>query len=149
MSAAMDAVQAFGRTRETGFTTFFPGSGKSFWADKMLLQGIHVHASDAIRAELLHDENCQDNKQMIFQELGRRVMADLNQGQSCIYDATNISRRKRAGFLKNVPMKSAYDYCVLNGYSYAVQAAAAYHDCGKFFTKKFKNSRGLPAESTH
>lgn len=220
-------------------TTFYmmvgvPGSGKSFRADKMLLQGIHVHASDAIRAELLHDENCQDDKQMVFQELGRRVLADLKQGQSCIYDATNMSRRKRISFLKNVPanvrkvcmvfltipeicqkrdaerprtvgenvidkflrsfhcpywyegwdeiipviedssytlpmesmetfsqdnphhrltlgehMKSTYDYCVLNGYSDMVQVAAAYHDCGKFFTKKFKNSRGLPSESAH
>ena len=211
-----------------------PGSGKSFWAKKMRLQGIPVHGSDAIRAELLHNEGCQDNHQMVFQELGRRVMADLKKGQSCIYDATNMSRRKRSNFLKNAPenirrvcvlfltipeicqkrdgkrsrtvgnrvidrylrnfqcpywyegwdeiipviedasyalpmesmrtfsqdnphhrltlgehMNSAYDYCVSNGYSHAVQTAAAYHDCGKFFTKKFENSRGIPTESAH
>lgn len=220
-------------------TTFYmlvgmPGSGKSCWADQMALQGISVHSSDAIRAELLHDENCQDNPRMIFREMEKRAMADLKQGHSCIYDATNVSRKRRISFLRNVPgnirkvcvlflvqpevcrkrdaersrtvgtdvidkflrsfhcpywyegwdeiipviddasfsfpiesmvsfpqdnphhrltlgkhMQTAYQYCIANDHPYEVQIAAAYHDCGKFFTKKFENSKGVPTESAH
>ena len=48
-----------------------PGSGKSFWSAKLASQGVHVHSSDAIRAELFHDADCQEKPYIIFQELGR------------------------------------------------------------------------------
>lgn len=46
-------------------------------------------------------------------------------------------------------MQTAYQYCIANDHPYEVQIAAAYHDCGKFFTKKFENSKGVPTESAH
>lgn len=52
-----------------------PGSGKSFWSAKLASQGVHVHSSDAIRAELFHDADCQEKPYIIFQELGRRILA--------------------------------------------------------------------------
>ena len=46
-------------------------------------------------------------------------------------------------------MDAARDYCVEHGFSGAVCEAAWYHDIGKLYTKRFKNSRGEPTETAH
>lgn len=215
--------------------TGIPGCGKSSWAEAMKKQGVHVHSSDALRRELLHDENCQNNAQMIFEELGKRIIIDLKKGYSVIYDATNLSRKRRQSFLEKIQsidcrkinilfltppevcekrdqrrqrtvgknvidrllrsfecpywyegwdeiiplvshadwqlpmdamtdfaqdnshhtltlgshMDKAYQYCVDNQLSEEIQIAARYHDCGKYFTKKFCDFKGEPTEQAH
>lgn len=211
-----------------------PGCGKSTWAAKMASDSLHHYSSDAIRAEIAGDENSQDKNHIVFQEMNKRILSDLKAGYSCIYDATNMNRKRRMNFLKNIPagvhkscvmfltppqtvierddkrsrsvgasvidkflrsfncpywyegwdeivpvvqeetftlplekmvdfeqdnphhhlslgkhMEKTRDYCLMRGFNFEVESAAAYHDCGKYYTKKFENSRGEPSETAH
>ena len=76
-----------------------PGSGKSFYANSL---GVDVYSSDAIRAELFGDENDQTHNADVFNELHNRVRKSLSSGKPCVYDAQNISRKYRKGFLKSL-----------------------------------------------
>lgn len=89
-----------------------PGSGKSsFIEDVLCKQGIdikYVHSSDSIRQELFNDINNQDNNNLVFETLHTRIKEDLKNGNSCVYDATNIHEKYRRAFLqelKNIPCK--------------------------------------------
>lgn len=74
-----------------------PGCGKSTFAKNH--PEYIWHSSDEIREELgLANENRQDNAKC-FEVLENRVKKDLENGRSCIYDATNLSRKKRMTFL--------------------------------------------------
>lgn len=226
---------AAGRSQTTLYLLVgIPGSGKSFWAKQMAEQGIAVHSSDAIRGELYGDERTQGNPQAVFQTLGARILADLNNGISCIYDATNGNEKLRTAFLRTVP-KETRKICVLfltppdvcierdrsrertvgenvidrylrsfqcpdlregfdeilpviedpsytfpladmqdfsqdnphhrltlgehmirsaeiaakHQFSKEVQIAASVHDCGKYYTKRFENTKGEPTNVAH
>lgn len=76
------------------------GSGKSYFANTL---GCPVVSSDAIRAELFGDENDQTHNGEVFEEVHRRIHNYLSNGESCVYDATNLSRKRRVGFLKQLP----------------------------------------------
>lgn len=78
-----------------------PGSGKSYIANHRL-KGTVV-SSDAIRAELYGSEDDQDHNSEVFNELHKRIHALLNEGKDAIYDATNLSRKRRKNFLKELP----------------------------------------------
>ena len=87
-------------------TVGLPASGKTAWAEQYEDQGYHVHSSDKIRAELFGDENSQTDNRLVFNELHKRVKEDLAAGISCIYDATNMSMKRRKAFLdelKDIP----------------------------------------------
>lgn len=89
-------------------TVGLPASGKTAWAEQLKDKGFHVHSSDKIRAELLGDENAQTDNQLVFNELHKRVKEDLSAGIPCIYDATNMSMKRRKAFLdelKNIPCR--------------------------------------------
>lgn len=100
-----------------------PGSGKSTTA-KYLAQkyNANIHSSDAIREELSGDINNQDINNLVFNTLHRRVKDDLQNGKNCIYDACNISYKRRMAFLqelKNIPCEkicvlvaTPYDVCL-------------------------------------
>lgn len=77
-----------------------PGSGKSFTAKTF--PNTIIHSSDAIRAEILGDENRQDQQELVFQTLHERVLSDLANGKNVVYDATNISYKRRMVFLQQV-----------------------------------------------
>lgn len=77
-----------------------PGSGKSSAAS--YIQDAVIHSSDAIRDELLGDENDQSKQQDVFDVLHKRVLNDLKAGKNAVYDATNISYKRRMGFLHQV-----------------------------------------------
>lgn len=102
-----------------------PGSGKSYQANKLAEQyEANIHSSDAIREELSGDVNNQDINDVVFQTLHKRIKDDLQNGQSCIYDACNISYKRRMAFLqelKNIPcekicvlMATPYEKCLEN-----------------------------------
>lgn len=76
-----------------------PGSGKSTWA---LNSGVRTFSSDDIRLELFGDVNDQTHNKEVFDELQRRTKECLSSGVDCIYDATNISRKRRMAFLREV-----------------------------------------------
>lgn len=86
-----------------------PGAGKSYVASEIAkLLMVEVHSSDKIREEIYGDAECQDHNDKIFTILHKRVKQNLIDGQSVIYDATNIRSKRRAAFLreiKNIPCK--------------------------------------------
>lgn len=90
-----------------------PGSGKTTYAKTLEEKGYHIHSSDAIREELFGDENSQDDNNKVFEELHRRIKNDLEKGISCVYDATNMNRRRRMGFLEHIQKYNCNKKCVL------------------------------------
>lgn len=76
------------------------GSGKSFIARDL---GCPIVSSDAIRKELFGSEEDQSHNDKVFNELHKRIKNYLKEGQSCVYDATNLSRSRRKKFLKEIP----------------------------------------------
>ena len=90
-----------------------PGSGKSFTA-KTFSNAV-IHSSDAIRAEILGDENRQDQQDLVFQTLHERVLRDLADGVDVVYDATNLDYKRRMGFVQRVDamrLPALYKVCV-------------------------------------
>ena len=91
-----------------------PGAGKSTWLEnnKEELNFI-IHSSDAIREEL-GDVNDQSKNELVFNILHKRIKDDLLNGNNVVYDATNLSRKRRMNFinneLKNIPCRKI---CVL------------------------------------
>ena len=78
-----------------------PGSGKSTYANKYIEQnssGTHL-SSDTIRKELYGDENIQGNPADVFSLMQKRAIEVLNNGCDVLYDATNITRKDRAGII--------------------------------------------------
>lgn len=88
------------------------GSGKSYHAAQLAKESnAIIVSSDAIRGELFGDENDQNHNAQVFEEVHRRVLAALREGRNVIYDATNLSAKRRKAFLTQVPagvFKSAY-----------------------------------------
>lgn len=100
-----------------------PASGKSTVAQKLAEEcDATIFSSDALREELFGDVNHQDNNQELFIELHRRIKNCLKDGKSAIYDACNISYKRRMAFLaelKNIPcekicvlMATPYEECL-------------------------------------
>ena len=89
-----------------------PGSGKSTYAEKIKEEGVIIHSSDAIREEL-GDVNDQSKNTDVFTILHRRIKDDLRDGKNVCMDCTNLSRKRRVAFireLRNIPCEKI---CVL------------------------------------
>lgn len=89
-----------------------PGSGKSTLADQLTKNtNITIFSSDKIREELAgtsttKEVNTPAFNAIVFQELHKRIKTELLNGNDVIYDATNISSKKRIAFLnelKDIP----------------------------------------------
>lgn len=100
-------------------------SGKSTYASKIAEEtGAIIFSSDELRKEMFGDVNNQSNNQKLFQELHRRVKESLTAGNNVIYDATNISSKRRRAFLneltkipcekKCIIMATPYEICIEN-----------------------------------
>ena len=91
-----------------------PGSGKTSYAEQLALEGNYViHSSDKIREEL-GDINDQNKNAEVFKILHQRIKNDLQNGKNVIYDATNLSRKKRVSFIRReLKGISCYKICVL------------------------------------
>ena len=82
-----------------------PGSGKTTYAEKYIEEHpgtVHL-SSDGIRKELHGDESVQDNPDEVFEIMQKRAIAGLNFGYDVIYDATNMTRKDRAGIIAVCP----------------------------------------------
>lgn len=110
-----DVFGRYGRGIMTEFIMLvgIPASGKSTYAEKLRNDGYHVHSSDKIREELLGDENEQKDNQKVFEVLHKRIKKDLQDGISCVYDATNMTMRRRIAFLKEIKQYSCKKKCVV------------------------------------
>jgi len=91
-----------------------PGSGKSLRAKNLAVkENAIIHSSDTLRQELFGDENTQDNNEELFKELHRRIEQDLKGEQNVIYDATNISYKRRKAFLEELKKINCEKICYL------------------------------------
>lgn len=82
-----------------------PGSGKTTYAKEYARthdETIHL-SSDSIRAELYGDESTQGNPAEVFGLMQKRAVDALNGGKSVLYDATNMTRKDRAGIIAACP----------------------------------------------
>lgn len=77
------------------------GSGKSTVAKERYATHTYI-SSDDLRAELYGDVNDQRHNGKIFEEMFRRSIAALEMGQSVVYDATNLSAKRRKSLISNV-----------------------------------------------
>lgn len=105
-----------------------PASGKSYVAEQIQKDGkeegrdVVIHSSDKLREEMFGDVMDQEHNNELFQELHRRIKSDLRNGKAVIYDATNINKKRRAGFLRElngiecekicVPVLTPYEDCI-------------------------------------
>jgi len=82
-----------------------PGSGKSTFSKSMA--PVCVVSSDALRTELFGTLKKQDpdSHNIIFKEMNVRLLKGLQNGD-VVYDATNLNRKRRANFKREVLKKN-------------------------------------------
>lgn len=76
-----------------------PGSGKSYYAQKMCDKNTVVVSSDQVRKDLFGDENFQGNNAAVFDEVHRRIKKHIENKKNVIVDATNINRKARKSII--------------------------------------------------
>lgn len=92
------------------------GSGKSFIANELkhiYREKLKIFSSDAIREELWGDENDQRNPQKVFQLLHKRLKKALKNRYNVVYDATNLSRKRRIAFIKELKRIPCFKSCLI------------------------------------
>lgn len=92
--------------------------GKSFFAKMMknlLPERVEIFSSDEIREEIYGDAGCQDNPTRVFEILHQRITDCLKEKQNviAIYDATNLSRKRRCNFLNSIRTIACRRTCVV------------------------------------
>ncbi len=85
-------------------TVGLPGCGKSTWARE---QDMPIFSSDELRKKMPEADN---NK--IFQILHKQIKETLSNGQSCIFDATNLSRKHRRSLVEALNSVECTKTCV-------------------------------------
>lgn len=96
-------------------TVGLPASGKSTWARKYAEDhhNFVIVSSDEILASF-GDINDQSHNTEVFEEMQRRTNTALKNGESVIWDATNISSKRRTNILKQLPRNIfIYKVCIL------------------------------------
>lgn len=82
-----------------------PGSGKTTYAEKYIKENrntVHL-SSDKIRKELWGNEATQGDNNEVFSLMQSRAIEALNNGQSVVYDATNVTRKDRSYIIALCP----------------------------------------------
>ena len=77
------------------------GSGKSTIAKEKYATHTYI-SSDDLREELYGDVNDQRHNGKIFEEMFKRSADALEVGQSVVYDATNLSSKRRKSLIRNM-----------------------------------------------
>lgn len=95
-------------------TVGVPASGKSTYFriqfGKMNEEWVYL-SSDNIREELFGSAEDQTHNQAVFLEMRKRAAAAIRENKNIYYDATNINRKKRKNFLKDIKnIARGHDY---------------------------------------
>ena len=78
-----------------------PGSGKTTHAIKMAKEkGLDHHSTDVIRTQLNPNLEPKEAQRKTWNTFYYRIYRSLENGRSCIADATNLSIKERAGYFK-------------------------------------------------
>lgn len=98
-----------------------PGSGKSrFASEYSKLTESDIYSSDEIRKELFGDESSQVNNKEVFKVLHQRIKESLRSNKSVIYDATNISSKRRRAFVSELKNINCIKHCVVIATPYSM-----------------------------
>jgi len=98
-----------------------PASGKSTIAKEISKkENAVIHSSDDLRKKIFDNINDEDHNDELFKELHRRIKKDLIEGKNVIYDATNISYKRRKGFLEELKKINCYKDCYLVATPYEI-----------------------------
>lgn len=90
------------------------GSGKSTYAHKLAQENnAIIFSSDGLREELYGDINDQTHNHELFIELHRRIKTALKEGNNVIYDACNLSSKRRIAFLQELKHISCRKKCII------------------------------------
>lgn len=86
-----------------------PASGKSTWSSKYMEchENTELVSSDSIREEVFGNVNDQKHNGEVFNIVHKRVVSAIKNGRDVVLDSTNLSRKRRIGFLKSIPDCSA------------------------------------------
>ena len=95
-------------------TVGLPGSGKTSWVKGFIEDNkdktIDIISSDKIREEIFKDIGDQNHNNEVFDIMKRRTKESLSQGHVVVYEATNISSKRRRALLKE--LKRYYDKAI-------------------------------------
>lgn len=99
-------------------------SGKSTIAHKLAKENNYIiFSSDKLREELYGDINDQTHNHELFVELHRRIKTALKDGNNVIYDACNLSSKRRIAFLQELKHIPCWKNCIM--------VATPYEQCVK------------------
>lgn len=113
-----------------------PASGKTSLAEDIAKsEDAIIVSSDNIRKELYGDENIQGDNNKVFRILEDRIIKGLKANKNMIYDATNISYKRRMAFLQRIKK--------LDVEKIAVMVATSYEDC---IVRNSQRERKVPEE---
>ncbi len=91
-----------------------PCSGKSTIAQNIAREyNATIFSSDSLRMELYQNVNDQEHNQELFVELHKRIKNHLKNGGNAIYDACNISYKRRIAFLAELKKIPCEKICIL------------------------------------
>lgn len=79
------------------------GAGKTTYGKQLAEKsGALLLSSDDLRQELWGDYTDQQHPEVVFAELNRRTKTALRAGKNVVYDATNLSARRRKALLQSL-----------------------------------------------
>lgn len=111
-----------------------PASGKSTLANKLSNDyNTTVLSSDQLRIQLYNNINDQEHNEEVFKELHKQLISNLKDNHSVIYDATNISYKRRKALLEEINKFGCKKICYL--------LATPYDDC---LVRNDKRERKVP-----
>ena len=117
-----------------------PGSGKTYYANNCISkkENTTILSSDEIRKVLLGSEEAQWGNSIVFDAMNRAAIENLKQGRDVIYDATNISSKRRMVLLDQIKKEVKEDIFFV-----ATISATPYEICVK---RQQKRERKVPEE---
>lgn len=113
-----------------------PASGKTSLAEQIAKsEDAEIVSSDNIRKELYGDENIQGDSNKVFKTVENRIINGLKNNKNMIYDATNISYKRRMAFLQKIRK--------LKIEKIAIMVATPYEQC---LIRNLQRERQVPEE---